>query len=273
METDPDKDTAVFGYNLSPKAPFALDDVPIIVTLPDCPFVFGVIARGVQNENAVYFAPQSALNGVATPWRRLADFGDDVVAVDENGGLIGLAAHGDDVYLLTHKDASRYKIVKTSLKHPRLSHAETVVPSSDVVIRTMGQAKDALYVQDLDGGLGHLRRVSWDGQQETLSLPFPGRSVFDHEPPAAGNAGEDKFLDKSNWDFLVRPRHETSRQYRTSPARSHRHVCVHLAGSQGEKRRRDYDSPVHHLQERSQTGRLAPDFAGRIRLLRHHPGT
>ena len=184
--TDAVKDTPVFGYNLSPNAPFAPDDVPIIVTLPGCPYVFGVIAHGVQNENAVYFAPLSALNGAAAPWRRLADFGDDVVALDEDGAPIGLAAHGDDVYLLTHKNAPRYKIVKTSLAHPNLGHAETVVPASDVVIRAMAQAADALYVQDLDGGLGRLRRVSWGGHQETLSLPFPGRVYLITNPRQPG---------------------------------------------------------------------------------------
>ncbi len=186
LGTDPEKDVPVLGSRLNANVPFAADDVPIIVVLPHCPYVFGVNARGVQNENAVYIAPRRALKGAATPWKRLADFSDDVVAVDGEGNLVGLAAHGGDVYLLTHKNASRYKIVKTNLAHPDLAHAETVVPASDLVIRAMSEAKDALYLQDLDGGLGHIRRIPWGGTPLDISLPFQGSAYLVTNPWLAG---------------------------------------------------------------------------------------
>lgn len=184
--TEPLKDTPVFGYHLSPNVPFALDDYPQVVIIPGCPYAFGIVERGVQNENAVYYAPLSALRGAATSWRRLADFSDDVVAVNDEGTLAGLAVHYNDLYLLTHKNASRYKIVKTNLANPDLAHAETVVAAADVVIRAMGQAKDALYVQDLDGGIGHIRRVPWDGSQENVSLPFTGSAYLLTDPRKSG---------------------------------------------------------------------------------------
>ena len=183
----PAKDTPVFGYGLSPDVPFALDDVPQIVAIPGSSYVFGVIAKGVQNENAVFYAPRKSVKGAATPWGRLADFADDVVAIDdEDGAPTGLAARGDDVYLLTHKDAPRYKIVRVSLKNPDLAHADTVVPSSDLVIRAVAQAKDALYVQDLESGLGHVRRVPWGGSQENVSLPFQGSASLLTDPSRGG---------------------------------------------------------------------------------------
>ena len=182
----PDKDVPVFGFGLAPDIPFALDDVPEVIAIPGSSYVFGIVAKGVQNENAVFYAPRKAVKGAATPWRRLADFSDDVVAIDENGAPAGLATHGDDVYLLTHKDAPRYKIVRTSLKNPDLAHADVVVPAADVVIRTMGQAKDALYVQGLDGGLGHVRRIPWGGSQENVSLPFQGSASLLTDPRRDG---------------------------------------------------------------------------------------
>ena len=187
--TGPEADTPVFGYGLSPQVPLALDDVPQVVAIPGSSYVFGVIVRGVQNENAVFYAPRQLVAGAGTPWRRLADFADDVAAVDEDDGLMGLAARGDDVYLLTHKDAPRYKIVHTSLKNPDLAHADVIVPASDLVIEAMAQAKDALYVNELDGGISRLLRVPYpDGPAEEVKLPYQGAIyglVTDERQPGA----------------------------------------------------------------------------------------
>ncbi len=184
--TDPSRDTPVFGFGVTPAAPFQPDDVPILVSLPGCDYLFGVVARGVQNENAVYAVPRRAVHGAATPWQRLADFSDDVVAVDGSGDLVGLAAHGGDVFLLTHHNAPRYKIIRMPLKSPDLAHAETIVSESHVVIRDMAQAKDALYVQDLDGGVQHIRRVTFAGQAAPLPLPFDGSAYLGTDPRLAG---------------------------------------------------------------------------------------
>ena len=42
--------------------------------------------------------------------------------------------HGDNLYLMSHKDASRFKVLRTSLSHPDIAHAAVVVPASDVVV-------------------------------------------------------------------------------------------------------------------------------------------
>ena len=187
LGTDAATDAPVFGSTLSPSAPFALDDEPAVIVIPGSSYAFGIMERGVQNENAVYYAPLKSIAGAQTPWRRLADFSDDVVAVDGEGIQVGLAAHGDSVYLLTHKDASRYKIVRTSLQNPDLAHAETVVPASAQVIREFGQAKDGLYVHSLENGLGRITRVPFDGHSlEPVTLPFDGSAAVLADPRTDG---------------------------------------------------------------------------------------
>jgi prolyl oligopeptidase len=42
--------------------------------------------------------------------------------------------HADQIYLLSHKDASRFKVLRTSLGAPDLAHAQVVVPASEVVL-------------------------------------------------------------------------------------------------------------------------------------------
>ena len=100
-----------------------------------------------------------------TPWRKIVDVEDAVTRLD---------ARGETIYLLTHRDASRFKIVTLDLSstQPKMT---PLVPPSDVVITGLGVGKDALYVQDLDGGLGRLRRVPFDGGKvENVALPFEG---------------------------------------------------------------------------------------------------
>ena len=171
----PDKDTPVFGYGLSSQVSLALDDVPEIVSIPGSSYVFGVIARGVQNENAVFYAPRKSVKGAATPWKRLAGFADDVVAIDDDDGSpTGLAARGDDVYLLTHKDAPRYKIIQTSLKNPDLSPRRHGCPG----LRSGHPGDGAGQRRPVRAGLGR-----WAGARSARPV---GRQPGERCPPVSG---------------------------------------------------------------------------------------
>jgi prolyl oligopeptidase len=105
------------------------------------------------------------VRGAATPWRKVADVDDAVTNLD---------LRGDTAYLVTHKDAPRFQVSTIDLEHPE-KKAVVIVPASEVVVTSLGVARDALYVQDLDGGLGRLRRVPYGGgAAEILALPFEG---------------------------------------------------------------------------------------------------
>ena len=163
---DPDAEPPVFGYGTSRQASIGEDDFPYLVVIAGCPYVFGGIAHGVKNETTIYFAPLKATGSPEIPWRLLADVGDEVTQFD---------ARGNEVFLLTHKNSPRFKIIKTSLAHPDLAKAAAVVPESEVVIRAFGVAKDALYVRDLTGAMSRLRRYPFStGKPQTISLPYDG---------------------------------------------------------------------------------------------------
>src|SRR5262249_48570076 len=109
LGADPDKEQPLFGYGLSSNVPITVDDFPFVAYSPASPYVLGVIAHGVQNEATIYAARSDALAGAKTPWRKVVDVDDDVTRFD---------IRGETLYLLTHKDASRFKVVTLSLSAP-----------------------------------------------------------------------------------------------------------------------------------------------------------
>ena len=164
--TPAEQDVEWLGAGTSAGVRLGPDDFPLIVSTPGSGYQVAVVVHGVQNELTLYTAPKSSARGPAAPWRRAADVADAVT---------GFTVHGDDLYLLTHKAAPRFKVVRTSAGAPDPERAAVVIPAGRRVIRGIGAAKDALYAQELDGGLGRMTRVPYDGAKlERLELPFDG---------------------------------------------------------------------------------------------------
>jgi len=166
--TSPDKDPAVLGFGLSPRVKIDALDIPFVLTIVDSKWALALISHGVLNEVTLYEAPVSEVRNADAPWVKICDVPDDVTGMD---------VHGDDLYLLSHKDAPRFKVLRTSLDHPDVAHAEVVVPESEgeTVVKGVSAAADALYVQETDGTLGLLDRVPYGGgHAEEVKLPFEG---------------------------------------------------------------------------------------------------
>ncbi|MGB6870338.1 MAG: prolyl oligopeptidase family serine peptidase [Acidobacteriaceae bacterium] len=179
--TDPDKDVAVLGYGLSPQVKIEALDIPFVITVPDSKWALAVIAHGVLNEQTVYEAPVSEVSNADVPWVKICNVPDDVT---------GLDIHGDDLYLLSHKGAPRFKVLRTSLEHPDVAHAEVVVPEPEgnTVVKGVSAAQDALYVQETDGTVGLLDRIPYGGgHAKEVKLPFEGTvAVASSDPRIPG---------------------------------------------------------------------------------------
>jgi len=187
LGADPDSDRPVFGLDLSEKVQLAAADIPFVGTVPGLQYAFGVVAHGVQNEATVYIAPIDSMSKPAIPWRKICDVDDDVTSFD---------ARGDDLFLLTHKGASRFKVTHISLSSPDVARADIVLPSGEAVVRSVAAAQDALYVQVLDGGIGRLIRIPYrSGKPEQVPLPFDG-AVF---VEASDQRVSGVLLDMTSW--------------------------------------------------------------------------
>src|SRR5271156_2271654 len=167
LGADPEKESAVFGYQVSPNVKVMEDDFPVLAFSPGAPkYLVGLVLHGVKREVDLYASAFQDDVSANVVWKKVADEADAVTGFD---------LHGDSLFLVSHKDASRFKVVLTSLANPDLAHAKAVVPASDVVVVNISAAGDALYVQDLDGGVGRLRRLPYDGPTiQPVKLPFDG---------------------------------------------------------------------------------------------------
>src|SRR6202140_4692512 len=144
---DLEKDVAIFGNGLSPAVSMTESDFPFVAVPPGSKYAFGVIAHGVQNENTIYVTSLDSLHDASASWRKIADVGDEVTGFD---------IHGGHVYLLSHHEASRLKVLAVDLPKDEVAHARVLMAPSDAVVKAIQAAADALYVQKLDGGLGKL---------------------------------------------------------------------------------------------------------------------
>jgi prolyl oligopeptidase len=162
---DADREQPVLGYENSPLVKMDPADNPFVSTTPDSKYAVGDIEHGTQVEQTLYAAPLASVGKPNTPWKEICDVGD---------GVTDYAVRGKQIFLLTHHGASRFKIIKTSLARPDPAAAKTVVPASDAVITGLAPARDALYVELRDGGIGRLLRVSFQGKAEAVKLPFDG---------------------------------------------------------------------------------------------------
>ncbi len=160
---DPEADRALLGAGVDPAVPMTPIDYAEITAPPGTDLLIARIFRGVDAHAAYYVAPLSSLSEPKIPWRRLAGQDDRVARI---------AIRGDDLYLLTAQDAPRYRILRTSLATPDPATAQTVVAQGEGVLKALVAARDALYVQRMEGGLSQLSRVSYeDGKVTAITIP------------------------------------------------------------------------------------------------------
>jgi len=162
-----EEDTPLLGAGLAPAVAIDAPEIPILVNPVGSKYAIGLVINGVQNEFKLYVAPVASLAGDKTPWVKVVDTADDVTAFD---------VMGDDLYLLTHKNTSRFKVISVAFAKPDLGAAREVVPASEAVITGIAAAKDALYVRRMNGGVSDFQRVGYatGAKPSMIKLPFPG---------------------------------------------------------------------------------------------------
>jgi prolyl oligopeptidase len=161
-----DKDTVVLSRKATPALNLIPTDSPSVQIDPSSPYAIGVIEHGVRNELTLAVSPAAAVAAGAPQWKVFVDVDDDVTQ---------FCLKGSEIWLLTHKDASRYKILRVDLGHPDLAAAPVALPPSDLVLREVAAARDAVYVAATKNGIGRLLRLPYGGKAaEAVALPYDG---------------------------------------------------------------------------------------------------
>ena len=160
-------DEAVFGRGVSAKLEVAEGQATYVLLSPDSPYAVAVVNHNMDdNPNIFYVARLDQIHGADTPWQKFAETAD---------GVTDVHLHGDRLYLLSEKGASRFQILSLPAAHPDLAHADVVVPEGPNVIDAFVLANDAMYVGERAGASFQLKRVSFDGKEsQDVALPFGG---------------------------------------------------------------------------------------------------
>jgi prolyl oligopeptidase len=170
--TDASADQPVFGYNVIPGIRIAEEEVAPVLLWPNSPYALGTVSAGLL-ASEVYIAPAAAI-GTKTGWKKVAGYEDNVT---------DFVLVGNDLYLVTLKDAPNGKILRVSATDPDLSKAEVVLPASSAVLtgdyvglNVLRPAKDALYIQQAEVGFGKVLRLPYQpgSKAQAISLPFEG---------------------------------------------------------------------------------------------------
>jgi prolyl oligopeptidase len=181
LGTKTEVDEYVFGKELPRLATMSVD------SSVDGRYILVGVQYGTDDDIALH------LLGPDGSWKQIAEPKDHIT-----GSRCGPK---DTLWLLSHQDAPRGKILRMSLKSPQLARAETVVPQSDGVIRDFTATPNRLCVLDRLDGCARCRNFDWSGK-ESKSLPLKPMSSVSQVVTLEGNTvlvQNESFLEPPVW--------------------------------------------------------------------------
>ncbi len=164
---DGDGDEAVFGRGVSASVDVPEGEGTYVLTAPDSPYAIAVANHNMDDApNSFYVVRLDQIHGARTPWKKIAGPEDGVTSV---------RLHGDRLYILSQKGASRFRVLSTPAARPDLAHAQVIVPESANVISAFTLAADGIYVSKRAGSGFVLQRTAFDGHDShPIALPYAG---------------------------------------------------------------------------------------------------
>jgi prolyl oligopeptidase len=211
------------------------DEFPVVLVAPGAPMAVLDSVNGVQNEQKLWLAPAAQAAKPDAQWKLFADRDDGITALD---------MRGDEIFLLSHRDAPTFKVLVVKAGEPLASARTLVAALPDRVIEGVHAAADALYVQARQGAYSRLLRI-----------PAGTTTIEEAALPVNGHIGE-MFTDPREAGVTI----ELS-SWTTQPLRSHydpktkKFTAVKL-GTRG-----DFDDAaykVSDLQARAKDGVMVP---------------
>jgi prolyl oligopeptidase len=178
LGTDTASDIALIGTGVAGSPAIGKVDFPFISAFAGSRWAVALISHGAIPALDVLVAPLADVLKPGASWRKIAETADQVT----DAQMIG-----DRLYLLSHRDAPRYKLLVLDAATGDLTRAVAVVPTSARVLQGITIAKDAIYLQDLDGGIGKVRRLDLaSGTINTMPLPEGSAFGVSTDPLASG---------------------------------------------------------------------------------------
>jgi prolyl oligopeptidase len=150
-------------------------------------FIVATMANGDGGDFAHYLLGPDAV------WHQFARLSDQVAE----------ARFGPDgnLYMLSHLNAPRGKLLRLAVQHPNVEEAQTVVPESKVAIENFLVTTNALYVQDQVGGPSQIRIFDTAGTTQGTVPILPVSAVNQMVRATDGTLlfENASFLDPPSW--------------------------------------------------------------------------
>ncbi|MEM6724876.1 MAG: prolyl oligopeptidase family serine peptidase [Bacteroidota bacterium] len=165
-----DLENVVFSRAKNPELNLKEEDYPMAsVRSADAQYMFarvGGATRFVDN----YYAPLQESSFVDYEWKPLFSKSDKVAS---------FVTHGDDMIFLSGKDASNFRLCKTSLSNPDFEHPEVLVEErADEVITTYTTTSEGIFfVRNKNGVESKLYQLQ-NGVEKEIALPKKSGSVY-----------------------------------------------------------------------------------------------
>ncbi len=166
LNSQPADDQLILSSDRLPFPFKAAQAFPQIVITPQSDYALAMISDGVSPEVAIYAARLTELGMHPAPWMQIAT---------QQDGVTGAAIRGSLIFLLTHKDAPRFKVVVGDLADGSAFSSRVVMPQGNGVITGIAAASDALYVGERRGMETHVERLDYNqAKADEIRMPFPG---------------------------------------------------------------------------------------------------
>lgn len=158
LGTSSDDDTYIIGREFPKIAEIELK------SSDDGNYLLAIVSNGDGGEYAHYLMNQSG------KWSKVTEFSDKISDAE--------FGHDNALYLLSHRDASRGKILRLPLSNPLLISASVVVAPSEAVIEGFEPTANLLYVRELADCAAQIRYFDFQGNLKGTVPVKPMSSVW-----------------------------------------------------------------------------------------------
>ena len=172
------EDVDVFSNESYPSLGITPAEGPTAAIIEEYPeYVFGQ-ASTVQKETRLFCAPSADLAAGKLNWKPVCERSDNVLDYAIQDGFI---------YALTHTNAPKYKVVRTSLKNPDWAHAQTVLPEAGDSLQSITRSRHYLFAHYTNGIVSRIVKYDFaSGKTSDVKLPASG-TVFINCPDWKGD--------------------------------------------------------------------------------------
>ena len=151
LGTPTEQDTYVIGDQFPAIAEVAFE------TSPENKYIITRVANGDGGEFDHYLLEPSG------EWKQITHYEDGIPTVE--------FGPDNSLYLLSHKDAPRGKILHLALGRTNIEEAQVVIPESEVVIDAFVVTENRIFVSDVVGGPSQIRVLDREGAfQNTVPI-------------------------------------------------------------------------------------------------------